>query len=86
MERFYDYKRKKCGSGKTILLYALGGLIKINKGDILIDGVNINNLNDTQMAKFRNKTIGFVFQNYFLDDALTNLENVYLPALIDGSI
>lgn len=72
------------GSGKTTLLYLLSGLIKANSGDICFDEFNINKVKEKELINFRSNNIGFVFQNYFLDSALSNLENVYLPALISN--
>jgi ABC-type antimicrobial peptide transport system, ATPase component len=70
------------GAGKTTLLQILGTLDKADKGSILYDGVNINELNDKKRALFRNKNIGFVFQFHQLLPEFTALENVMLPALI----
>lgn len=72
------------GSGKSTLLYTLGALEKADKGTIIIDGVDISALNDEELAKFRNESIGFVFQFHFLLPSMTCLDNALLPAKIGG--
>ena len=72
------------GSSKTTLLYALEGLISLDEGEILFDDIDICKMSQKELAVLRNETIGFIFQNYLLDDSLTILENIYLPALILG--
>ncbi|RUM57936.1 MAG: lipoprotein-releasing system ATP-binding protein LolD [Persephonella sp.] len=67
------------GSGKSTLLNLLGGIDKPTKGEVLINGKNINNLKDRELAKFRNKNIGFVFQFHYLLPEFTALENVIIP-------
>lgn len=74
------------GSGKTTLLYALGGLLKPEKGVIIIEEADILKMTQAELADYRNKTVGFVFQNYFLDESLSNLENVYITGLILGKL
>ncbi|SHG33506.1 ABC transporter ATP-binding protein [Flagellimonas flava] len=73
------------GAGKTTLLQILGTLdVASNKTDssLEINGVNINQLNDRQLAKFRNEHIGFIFQFHQLLPEFTALENVCIPAFI----
>jgi putative ABC transport system ATP-binding protein/lipoprotein-releasing system ATP-binding protein len=72
------------GSGKTTLLYILGGLEKPTQGDVFVSGQALYTSTATQRARIRNRGLGFVFQNYHLLPELTALENVALPALIDG--
>lgn len=72
------------GAGKTTLLQIVGTLSKPDTGDILIDGVNINALNNNKLAGFRNSKIGFVFQFHHLLAEFTALENVCIPAYING--
>ncbi len=67
------------GSGKSTLLNLLGGIDKPTKGEVLINGKNINNMKDRELAKFRNKNIGFVFQFHYLLPEFTALENVIIP-------
>ncbi|HVU47564.1 MAG TPA: ABC transporter ATP-binding protein [Terracidiphilus sp.] len=67
------------GSGKSTLLGLLAGLDTPSEGEILIDGVPIHNLVESQLASVRGRKIGFVFQSYQLIQTLTALENVLLP-------
>ncbi len=71
----------KSGSGKSTLLNLISGLEKPTKGEIIIHGHHIERMNETQLAKFRQKYIGFVFQSYNLLSNLTALENVTLPLI-----
>jgi len=70
------------GAGKTTLLQIIGTLSNPDSGSISIDGEMVFNLKDKQIAKFRNKNIGFVFQFHHLLPEFTALENVCMPALI----
>ncbi|MDD2594229.1 MAG: ABC transporter ATP-binding protein [Bacteroidales bacterium] len=70
------------GAGKSTLLQILGSLSRPDKGSVEIDGVDIFSLSERQMAEFRNKKIGFVFQAHHLLPEFTALENVMIPALI----
>jgi lipoprotein-releasing system ATP-binding protein len=72
------------GAGKTTLLQILGSLDRPNQGDIFVNGVEISKLNESQLAKFRNENIGFVFQFHQLLPEFTAVENVLIPALIKG--
>ena len=72
------------GAGKTTLLQILGTLDKPNQGEVWLDGVNFSKLNETELAAFRNKHIGFIFQFHQLLPEFTALENVIIPALIGG--
>ena len=72
------------GAGKTTLLQILGTLDKADKGDVLIDGENINNLKGKKLAQFRNNKLGFIFQFHQLLPEFTAVENVILPALLGG--
>ena len=67
------------GSGKSTLLNLLGGIDKPIKGEVFIDNKNINKMKDKELAKFRNKNIGFVFQFHYLLPEFTALENVVIP-------
>lgn len=72
------------GSGKSTLLYLLGGLDRPTEGSILIDGKNLATFNDEELASYRNKNVGFVFQFHFLLPSMNCLDNIYLPAKIGG--
>jgi len=69
------------GSGKTTLLLSLGGLIKPTSGEINYNGQDLYGLSPSQLASFRNRTIGFVLQTFNLVPYLTAVENVMLPML-----
>ncbi len=72
------------GSGKSTLLHILGGLDSPTKGSVIIDGTDISEYSDQKLAKYRSKTVGFVFQSFNLLPALTVRENIEMPVLIDG--
>lgn len=71
------------GSGKSTLLHLLGGVDRPTSGNVLIDGTDIYNLNETQLAIFRRRQIGLVYQFYNLIPILTVEENITLPMLLD---
>ena len=70
------------GAGKTTLLQILGTLDKADKGEVQLNKVNFTTLNDNQLAVFRNKNIGFIFQFHQLLPEFSAIENVMIPALI----
>jgi lipoprotein-releasing system ATP-binding protein len=70
------------GAGKSTLLHIIGTLDKAYSGSLVIDGTEVDKLNDTQLAAFRNQKIGFVFQFHHLLPEFTALENVCIPAFI----
>jgi len=70
------------GAGKTTLLQILGTLDKPNAGEVLVDGIDFSKLGETELAAFRNRHIGFIFQFHQLLPEFTALENVMIPALI----
>lgn len=72
----------KSGAGKTTLLQIIGTLSSPDKGQVLIDGVDVFSLTDKDLADFRNRHIGFIFQFHQLLPEFTALENVMMPALI----
>ena len=72
------------GSGKSTLLNQLAGLEKPTKGRVLIGGVNILALSEGQLAKFRQKNVGFIFQSYNLLQSYSALENVAMPLMFRG--
>jgi putative ABC transport system ATP-binding protein len=72
------------GSGKSTLLHLIAGLEKPTRGTIKINGNRIEKMNERQLALFRQRFIGFVFQSYNLLPTLTALENVSLPLTFRG--
>ena len=70
------------GSGKTTLLNLIAGIDKPTSGKILIDGVDVGELNETELAVWRSRNVGFIFQFYNLIAVLTALENVELPLIL----
>lgn len=76
----------KSGSGKTTLLNLLGFLDKFDDGDYIFNDENVTNLNENQRSTFRNKNIGFVFQQFNLIETLNVYQNVELPLIYDASL
>ena len=72
------------GAGKSTLLQIIGTLEKADKGEVIINGQNVNKLGQKSLAAFRNKNIGFVFQFHHLLPEFTALENICIPAFIAG--
>lgn len=72
------------GAGKTTLLQIIGTLMHPDRGSVAIDGVEVTQLGDKELSRFRNQHIGFVFQFHNLLPEFTALENVCMPALIKG--
>lgn len=70
------------GSGKTTLLNLIAGIDSADEGILEIGGVNISNLNEAQLSKWRSTHVGFIFQFYNLIPVLNALENVQLPLLL----
>jgi putative ABC transport system ATP-binding protein len=73
------------GSGKTTILNLVGALDRPSSGGVTVAGQELNALGSDQLADFRNRTVGFVFQNFNLIPVLTTLENVLLPSQIGRS-
>jgi lipoprotein-releasing system ATP-binding protein len=74
--------RGSSGAGKSTLLHLIGGLDTPNSGEILFAGQNVAKFNERDLAHFRNRRVGFIFQAYHLLPELNALENVCLPARI----
>ncbi len=72
------------GAGKTTLLQLIGALDRPTSGSILFNGRDLASMSDKQLATFRNRQIGFVFQFHQLLPEFTALENIIIPALIAG--
>ncbi len=70
------------GSGKSTLLHLLAGIDRATSGTVLVQGINVANLNESQLADWRNQNVGFVFQSFNLIPVLTAGENVELPLLL----
>lgn len=74
----------KSGSGKSTLLHMIGGLDVPTAGEVYVDGKKLAGMNKEQLAIFRRRKVGFVFQNYNLVPDLNVYENVVLPIELDG--
>lgn len=74
------------GAGKSTLLNILGGMDVSTKGTYLVDGLNVSELNEKQLSKFRREDIGFVFQFYNLMPNLTAYENVLIAEVVSNKI
>lgn len=74
----------RSGSGKSTLLHVLGGLDKPTKGRVLVDGKDLSSYTDEQMAVFRRRYMGFVFQQYNLLDEYDVKNNICMPLKLDG--
>lgn len=74
----------RSGSGKSTLLNIISGLLKPNKGEVIVNGVNVTHFNETEFADFRLEEIGLIFQNFQLIPSMTAFENVELPLTLKG--
>ncbi|MCI8768821.1 MAG: ABC transporter ATP-binding protein [Ruminococcus sp.] len=74
----------RSGSGKSTLLHMLGGLDRPDSGQVIISGQDLFSLKDEQLAVFRRRKIGFIFQDFNLIPALNVWENIVLPIGLDG--
>ena len=74
----------KSGSGKSTLLSAITGLIDVDHGDIWVNGHHITEMSEDDLARFRRKNVGIIFQFFNLHEALSAAENVELPLFIAG--
>ncbi|MDX2014668.1 MAG: ABC transporter ATP-binding protein [Myxococcaceae bacterium] len=75
----------RSGSGKSTLLHVLGGLDTGYRGEVTVAGVRLDGLSDAASSRFRNETVGFVFQSFHLVSGVSALENVMLPARFAAS-
>lgn len=71
------------GCGKSTLLNLIGALDQPTSGDVVFDGQNLNTLTESELASFRNSSIGFIFQSHHLLPQCTALENVLVPTLVN---
>ena len=74
------------GSGKSTLIQMLGLLDKLSQGNIFIFGKDTNEMTEKESANIRNKNIGFIFQQFFLNKNLSAIENVMVPMYINLNI
>lgn len=74
------------GGGKSTLIKILGLLLDFQEGKYLIDGRDVQGMNETELALLRREKIGFVFQDYFLDPYLKAYENVMVPMVVNKKI
>ncbi|KTB48139.1 ABC transporter ATP-binding protein [Dehalogenimonas alkenigignens] len=72
------------GSGKSTLLHLIGGLDTASEGSITVDGRDLSRASDRELAEYRNKNVGFVFQSFHLHPTYTAEENVAIPLLFAG--
>jgi putative ABC transport system ATP-binding protein len=72
------------GSGKSTLLHMIGGLDIPTSGSVLVQGMELSQMKDEELTRFRRRNIGFVFQNYNLVPILNVYENIVLPVELDG--
>jgi putative ABC transport system ATP-binding protein len=70
------------GSGKSTLLHIIAGIDRATAGSVLVQGINVANLNESELAEWRNQNVGFVFQSFNLIPVLTAQENIELPLLL----
>lgn len=73
------------GSGKSTLLNIIGGLDRLTKGEVILDGQRMDNLSEDALVSFRRGKISYVFQQYHLLPSLTALENVLLPVIFHNA-
>jgi ABC-type lipoprotein export system ATPase subunit len=72
------------GSGKSTLLYLIGGLDAPSKGHIIVNNNELSSFKDEELANYRNKFVGFIFQFHFLLPSMNCLKNILLPSKIGG--
>ncbi len=75
----------KSGSGKSTLLHILGGLDHPDSGHVIVDGISLEKMNHEQLALFRRRKVGFVFQQYNLIPDLNVYDNIIFPLELDGT-
>ena len=75
----------KSGSGKSTLLHMIGGLDTPTSGSVIVDGIDLASLNAEQLALFRRRKVGFIFQQYNLIPDLNVYDNITFPLELDGA-
>ena len=75
----------KSGSGKSTLLHMIGGLDTSTDGTVIVDGMNLEKMNHEQLALFRRRKVGFIFQQYNLIPDLNIYDNIIFPLELDGA-
>ncbi|MCZ2128536.1 MAG: ABC transporter ATP-binding protein [Anaerolineales bacterium] len=84
-ERTFTVVMGPSGSGKSSLLYLLGGLDRPTAGEIYVNGERLDQMDENALARFRRKTMGFIFQSFNLISSMTALENVAFPMQFSGT-
>ncbi|NCA67147.1 MAG: ABC transporter ATP-binding protein [Clostridia bacterium] len=74
----------KSGSGKSTLMNIIGGLDSPTEGKVYSEGLDLTSLSNNELADYRNRTTGFIFQSFYLEPTFTVLENVAMPLTIRG--
>lgn len=74
----------KSGSGKTTLMNLIGALDTPTSGEVIADGKDLTSLSENELAEYRNKTTGFVFQSFYLEPTFSVLDNVAMPLILAG--
>ena len=72
------------GSGKSTLLNVVAGLDRVTSGSVRVDGLDITHLSEARLSRYRRSSVGLIFQFFNLLNTLTVLENVLLPAQLNG--
>ena len=85
-EREYVSVIGKSGSGKSTLLHMLGGLDVPTEGRVIVDGEDLSTMDDEQLAVFRRRKAGFIFQQYNLIPDLNIYDNITFPQELDGAV
>ena len=76
----------KSGCGKSTLLHMIGGLDFPTSGTVIVDGMNLSEMNEEQLALFRRRKVGFIFQQYNLIPDLNIYDNITFPLELDGAV
>lgn len=74
----------RSGSGKSTLLKIIGGILRPTSGKVIIEGNDIYSYSDVYLAEYRMKKIGFIFQDYFLEELYTVYQNIEIALMISG--